>query len=144
METKQKLTAERIADWEKDNLVDAVFSGCIELSDEFLTRYCGEELKALLLPLAPRTRTPVVGEALDNDNSYWAGHYLSLSENEIFINVPEIETQINSPDELGNPADFVIKKNGEDGYLAYTCPGCGLVIPVNLEKLQAAIIEEEN
>ena len=38
METKQKLTAEQIADWEKETLVDAVCSGCIELKDEFLTR----------------------------------------------------------------------------------------------------------
>ncbi len=144
METKQKLTAEQIADWEKDNLVDAVCSGCIELNDEFLIRYCGEDLKALLLPLDPGTRTPVVREAIDKDNSYWAGYYLSLSGNEIFINVPEIETQINSPDELESPDDFVIEKNGEDGYLAYSCPGYGLVIPARLDKLQAAIIEEQN
>ena len=143
MDTKQKLTAEQIADWEKDNMIDAVCSGCIELNDEFLTRYCGEELKSLLLPLDPWTRTPVVREAIDNDNSYWAGYYLSLSGNEIFINDPEIETQINSPDELENPDDFVIDKNG-DSYLAYSCPGYGVVIPVNLERLQAAIIEEEN
>ena len=79
METKQKLTAEQIADWEKDNLVDAVCSGCIELNDEFLTRYCGEELKSLLLPLDPWTRAPIVREAIDNDISYWAGYYLTTS-----------------------------------------------------------------
>ena len=82
-------------------------------------------------------------ETLDGDSSYWAGYYLSLSGNEIFIECPEIETQINSPDELENPDDFVINKNG-GSYLAYSCPGYGLVIQVNLEKLQAAIIEEQN
>ena len=144
METKQKLTTERIAEWEKDNLIDAIYSGLIELNDEFLTRYCGEELKALLLPVDLWTRTPVVGEAIDSDNSYWAGYYLSLSGNEIFIEYPEIETQINSPDELETPDDFVIEKNGEDDYTAYSCSRYGLVIPVRLDKLQAAIIEEQN
>ena len=50
METKQKLTAEQIADWEKDNLIDAFVRACIELNDEFLTRYCGEELKRCCCP----------------------------------------------------------------------------------------------
>ena len=42
-----KITAEMVERWELDSLAEAI-GNCLELNDEFLSRYCGQEIAAQL------------------------------------------------------------------------------------------------
>ena len=132
-----KITAEQILDWEKSSLIDAL--GCeLEMNDDFL-KYCGDKLKSMLLPLTTKQRNQVLYDCVDESSTRWSySGYDSGDDNQIFLNVPEIEIQINSEDELENPDDFTIDTCG-DMILAYYYVGNGLLIGIDLEKLQSEI-----
>lgn len=131
-----KITAEQILDWEKNSLIGAL--GCeLEMNDDFL-QYCGDKLKSMLLPLTTKQRNQVVQGCVDESSTRWSSGYDGIDDNQILINVPEIETQIDSIDELENPDDFTINKCG-DTLLAYYYVGNGLLVGIDLEKLQSEI-----
>ena len=111
-----KITAEQILDWEKSSLIDAI--GCeLEMHDDFL-KYCGDKLKSMLLPLTTKQRNQVLYDCVDENSTRWSSGYDNTDDNQIFIVLHEIETQIDSIDELENPDDFTINKCG-DTLLAY-------------------------
>ena len=132
-----KITAEQILDWEKNSLIDAL--GCeLEMNDDFLC-HCGGRLKSMLLPLTTEQRNEIIQGCVDESSTWWSrSGYDGQDDNQIFINVPEIETQIDSIDELENPDDFTIDPCG-DAFLAYYYVGNGLLVGIDLEKLQSKI-----
>lgn len=132
-----KITVEQILDWEKNNLIDAL--GCeLEMNDDFL-KYCGDKLKSMLLPLTTGQRNRIVHDCIDENSTRWSrSGYDSMDINQIFIELHEIETQIDSIDELENPDDFTIDTCG-DTFLAYYYVGNGLLVGIDLEKLQSKI-----
>ena len=77
-------------------------------------------------------------DCVDESSTRCSSGYDSIDDNQIFINVPEIETQIDSIDELENRDDFTINKCG-DTLLAYYYVGNGLLVGIDLEKLQSEI-----
>lgn len=131
-----KITTEQILDWEKSSLIDAL--GCeLEMNDDFL-KYCGDKLKSMLLPLTRKQRDQVVHDCIDESSTRWSSGYDNTDDNQIFIELHEIETQIDSIDELENPDDFTINTCG-DMILAYYYVGNGLLVGIDLEKLQSEI-----
>jgi hypothetical protein len=131
-----KITAEQILDWEKNSLIDAL--GCeLEMNDDFL-KYCGDKLKSMLLPLTTKQRNQIVQDCIDENSTRWSSGYDSADDNQIFIELHEIETQIDSIDDLENPDDFTINPCG-DTFLAYYYVGNGLLVGIDLEKLQSKI-----
>lgn len=107
------------------------------MNDDFL-KYCVDKLKSMLLPLTTKQRNQVVHDCIDENSTRWSSGYDNTDDNQIFINVPEIETQIDSIDELENPDDFTIDTFG-DMILAYYYVGNGLLVGIDLEKLQSEI-----
>ncbi len=133
-----KITAEQILDWEKNSLIDAL--GCeLEMNDDLL-KYCGDKLKSMLSPLTTKQRNQVVQGCVDESSTRWSSGYDDIDDNQIFIELHEIETQIDSIDELENPDDFTIDTCG-DMILAYYYVGNGLLVGIDLEKLQSEINE---
>jgi hypothetical protein len=131
-----KITAEQILDWEKNSLIDAL--GCeLEMNDDFL-KYCGDKLKSMLLPLTTKQRNQIVQDCIDENSTRWSSGYDSTDDNQIFITLHETETQIDSIDDLENPDDFTINPCG-DTFLAYYYVGNGLLVGIDLEKLQSKI-----
>lgn len=132
-----KITAEQILDWEKNALIDAL--GCeLEMNDYFL-KYCDEKLKAMILPLTTGQRNRIIRDCVDENSTRWSSSgYDSTDGNHIFIELHEIETQIDSIDDLENPDDFTINPCG-DTFLAYYYVGNGLLVGIDLEKLQSKI-----
>ena len=133
-----KITAEQILESEKNDLISAL--GCeLEMHDCSL-KSCGDKLKSLLLPLTTKQRNQIVGACVDENSTRWSSGYDNTDDNQIFIELHEIETQIDSIDELENPDDFTINKCG-DTLLAYYYVGNGLLVGIDLEKLQSEINE---
>ena len=133
-----KITAEQVLDWEKNSLIDAL--GCeLEMHDGSL-KSCGDKLKSMLLPLTTKQRNQILYDCVDENSTRWSSGYDSTDDNQIFLNVPEIEIQIDSIDELENPDDFTIDTCG-DMIRAYYYVGNGLLVGINLEKLQSEINE---
>lgn len=131
-----KIKAEQILDWEKNSLIDAL--GCeLEMNDDFL-KHCGDKLKSMLLPLTTKQRNQVVQGCVDENSTRWSSGYDSTDDNQIFIELHETETQIDSIDDLENPDDFTIDACG-DTFLAYYHVGNGLLVGIDLEKLQSEI-----
>jgi hypothetical protein len=131
-----KITAEQILDWEKNALIDAL--GCeLEMNDYFL-KYCGDKLKSMLLPLTTKQRNQIIYDCVDENSTRWSSGYDSTDDNQIFITLHETETQIDSIDDLENPDDFTINPCG-DTFLAYYYVGNGLLVGIDLEKLQSKI-----
>ena len=89
----------------------------------------------MLLPLTKTAQQVVQGRAMVQPSGVLL---CGIDDNQIFINVPEIETQIDSIDELEDPDDFTINKCG-DTLLAYYYVGNGLLVGIDLEKLQSEI-----
>ena len=131
-----KITTEQILDNKKNDLIDAL--GCeLEMNDAFL-KYCGDKLKSMLLPLTTKQRNQVVHGCVDENSTRWSSGYDDIDDNQILIALHEIETQIDSIDELENPDDFTINTCG-DMILAYYYVGNGLLVGIDLEKLQSEI-----
>ena len=132
-----KITAEQILDWKQNELIDAL--GCeLEMNDDFL-KYCGDKLKSMLLPLTTKQRNQVVQGCVDESSTRWSrSGYDGKDDNQIFIELHEIETRIDSIDELENPDDFTIDACG-DTLLAYYYVGNGLLIGIDLNALPSEI-----
>ena len=136
-----KLTTDQAIDIEAQNLADALCYGCLELNDEFLSRYCSEDL-AKLLKLIPceKDRAFILDSYLTDDNWRTMSGYDAGAD----VNLPlgEIEVQFE-----GEPADFFEEPaewyvEGELAYLAVD----GICWTVDLDSLQKDINDwrEEN
>ena len=129
-----KYTREHAEQGEMDMLVEAL--GCeIELSDEFLQRYCSKAIRELLFPIPERERGFILSCC---DHKAWFNGSPASQEDGIWLNISEIEVQFKGdPEEyFEDPSDWHIQ-----GDLAYLYVGYGLSIDYNLEQLEEAIAE---
>jgi len=136
-----KTTTESILTGEKQLLLEAIDNGNIELNNEFLNRYCGDKIAALLLKVDYTDRAFLLSDCIDEKTAYFIYNVSFVSHNEIYLNINEIETQFEGPaDEFfETPDDFYI-----DGDCAYLSCGYGLAIPVDLDRLALNVTEHIN
>lgn len=137
-----KFTADMAMDQEKQVMLDALCGG-IELNEEFLTRYAGENVKTQLMRLPERDRSFYLSSAIDEDNCFFNDTVVINMPNDIWLDISEIEIQFEgeSEDYFENLEDWTIDKD-----LAYLYVGYGLTIKVDIERLTKDINEalEEN
>jgi hypothetical protein len=134
MHTQKKITTDDIVSWEIQSLGDAL-GNCLELNDDFLGRYCGEQVKQQLLRIPEDRREYFLSSHLEDGHEVCG--YASMSDSEIMLPVGEIEYQFEgSPDDVfENPDEFTIH-----GDLAYC--GCdGVAFPVDIAGLRQEIDE---
>ena len=130
-----KVTADQVMEWEAESLIDAV-GNCLELNDEFISRYCGEGVKEQLLRVEESDRGYLLSSHL-GEGSFGSG-LDSLSDNDITLPHSEIEHQFEgeASDYFENPDDFTI-----NGNLAYLYTGYGFSIDVDVPALRDEIDE---
>jgi len=127
--TKTGLTVAQAVEQELYSLGEAI-GNCLELTDDFLDRYCGKDVVALLRPVAYESREFVlegnIGEGRETG-------YESLSDDTILLPVGEIEVQIESVDDLDDPDDWTI--SGDCAYAIMI----GAAFVIDLDGLKDAI-----
>ena len=108
-----KITTESILTGEKQSLLEAIDSGNIELNNEFLDRYCGDKIAALLLKVDYTDRAFLLSDCIDEKTAYFIYNIHRQGDNEIYLNINEIETQFEGPADgfFETPDDFYIYKN---------------------------------
>ncbi len=128
-----KITSDMIEEWEAESLLDAR-GNCIELNEDFLSQYCGEEFTKLMKQIPERDRELVLSGL--EEKHWFNGFPAGNDTQDIWLNVSEIEYQFegDSNDVFENPQDFTIH-----GDLAYLYVGYGFSIEYNREKLQEAV-----
>lgn len=124
-DTKKKITAEMIEEWEANSLIEALGHE-IELNDEFLDRYCSKGFAALL-KMVPEDEREFVLEGVP-EKHWFNGSPPSDDAQDIWLNVAEIEYQFEGDPEdvFEDPSDFTI-----NGDLAYLYVGYGFSIKFN-------------
>jgi hypothetical protein len=130
-----KITSEQIMEWEKEALVDAAFSGAIELNDEFLERFCEESFVELMKKIPESDRAYVLDGV---DYSAFFNGTIAGKDSDLWLNVSEIEYQFDGdPEEVfENPEEFTINAD-----LSYLYVGYGLSIDFDRKELLVAIAE---
>lgn len=124
-----KITNEQIMDWEQQSMREAL-GNSLELHDEFLAKYCGENVRALLKQLPEKEREFAL-QGCDGEG-HFPGTVYGNQPDAIVLPSGEIEHQFD-----GDPAD-VFETPDEltiNGSLAYLYTGYGLVIPIDCVKL---------
>lgn len=128
-----KITADMVEDWEKDQLLEAI--GCeIELNDLFLERYCNEEFQELMRDIPEHDRGYVISGI--DCKAWFNGSPSGNNDQHIWLNVAEIEFQFEGDpiDVFEDPDDFTINDD-----LAYLCVGYGLSIEYNQKELRESV-----
>lgn len=130
----RKLTADDIERMELDGLAEAI-GNCLELNDDFLSRYCGKDICGQLARVPESEREYMLSSHIGE--GYFCHTIPTESDREIFLNVGEIEFQFEgSPaDTFENPDDFHI--SGDCAYLSTY----GAYFPVDIEGLRSDIDE---
>ena len=108
--TDRKITTEDVENWELESLSDAI-GNCLELNDDFLSRYCGKEVAELLRQVPEPDRESILAPHIGEGRI--VGGFYSIGESSIVLPIGEIETQFDGAPEdyFDNPADFVIHGN---------------------------------
>jgi hypothetical protein len=131
----EKITADMIQEREADSLIEAL-GNCLELNDDFLSRYCGDEFKALISRIPEHDREYVISGL--SERHWFNGSPAGNDTQDIWLDVAEIEYQFegNPEDVFENPDDFTIH-----GDLAYLYVGYGLSIEYDRDELNQAIAD---
>ena len=134
-----KITNEQIEEWEAQSLVDGLFDGSLELNDEFLEQYAGEDLRRALLSVPENDRAFLLDG--HTGEPWFNGTIPSLDTDSFLLPCGEIETQFdgNAADVFETPDDLCIQ-----GDLAYLYIGYGLSVPVDVAGLRAEIAEQRH
>ena len=129
-----KITAEMVEQWELDSLAEAI-GNCLELNDEFLSRYCGQEIAEQLRRIPEPDRENILRSHIGD--GYTVHGIPTESGREIYLPIGEIEYQFDGqPSEVfENPDDFHISGN-----LAYLSV-YGAYFPVDIPALRSEIDE---
>lgn len=129
-----KITAEMVERLELDSLADAI-GNCLELNDEFLSRYCGQEIAEQLRRIPESEREYILQSHIGE--GYIVHGIPTESGREIMLPIGEIEYQFDGqPSEVfENPDDFHISGN-----LAYLSV-YGAYFPVDVDGLKTEIDE---
>ena len=126
-----KITVNGTMDCEKSSLIEAIGHE-IELTDGFLERYCSQDIRNILLPIEYHKRGYILSCA-SITNSWFNGTVPGHNSYHIWIDVSEIEIQVDDIAQLEDPDDWVIS-----GDCAYLYVGYGLSVEFNLEELREA------
>ena len=136
-----KLTKDQAIDLEAQALADALCSGCLELNDDYLSRYCSEGLGELLkLIPCEKERALILGSHLTDDNWRTMSGYDEGADVNLRFGEIEVQFEGEPADFFEEPAEWYVK-----GDLAYL-PVDGICWTVDLDSLQQDINEwrEEN
>ena len=133
---RKKITAEQIEEWEIESMIDALLGGAFELNDEFLDRYAGADLAALLKTVPESDRAFHLDGNIEPEEAHFNATVPGLEEAAFMLPHNEIEYQFEgTPEEaFEKPDDFHI-----EGDLAYLYTGYGLTIPVDMNGLRESI-----
>jgi hypothetical protein len=127
LERVTKITAEQAVEWEIESLRDAI-GNCIELNDTFLARNCSDTVKSQLLRVPEDDREYLLADCITHA---WANGSPASRHDGIWLELSEIELQIDSIDDLEDPDDWTI-----NGDLAYYYVGYGVSFDVNTDQLE--------
>ena len=119
---------------------DALIDGSFELTDAFLDRYAGEDVKQVLLSLPEKDRAFHLNGNILDEHVTFPGSVIGAQPDAFLLPCDEIEVQ------FGGKADEYFEDAEDwhiDGNLAYLYTGYGCLIPVDVEGLKASI-EERN
>lgn len=136
-----KLTKDQAIDLEAQALADALCSGCLELNDDYLSRYCSEGLGELLkLIPCEKERAFILDSHLTDDNWRTMSGYDEGADVNLRFGEIEVQFEGEPADFFEEPAEWYVK-----GDLAYL-PVDGICWTVDLDSLQQDINEwrEEN
>ena len=129
-----KLTTDQAIAFEVQSFADALCDGCLELNNEFFSRYCSKELATMMKQIpCEKERAMILDSHLTDDNWRTMSGYDSGSD--ISLPVGEIEIQFEGK------ADDYFEEVGEwyvKGDLAYL-PLDGICWTLNLEVVQQDI-----
>jgi hypothetical protein len=130
-----KISNDQIEQQEIDSMADAI-GNCLELNNEFVKKYAGETVAALLLQLAEKDREFALQGCIGA--GYFPGGLYGELPEAIVLPHGEIEFQFDGdPSEVfETPDDLTI-----NGNLAYLYTGYGLVLPIDCKKLAENISE---
>lgn len=133
METR-KITAADVIAWELQSLADAI-GNCLALNDEFIGRYCGENVAAQLRRIPESDREYILQSHIGDGRA--VGGFYSLGADSIVLPVGEVEYQFDGApeDTFADPDEFTISGN-----LAYATMDAA-EFPVNVAALETEIDE---
>lgn len=129
-----KITVEMVENWELQSLADAI-GNCLELNDDFISRYCGEEIARQLVRVKESDREYILQSHIKE--GYIVNTIPTVSSREIYLNIGEIEYQFE-----GDPAE--VFENPDDFYISGDCAyvSCyGAYFPVDVDALRQEIDE---
>lgn len=134
MESEKKITADDARNWELESLAEAI-GNCLELSDEFVGRYCGESVAAQLRRIPESERENLLSPHIGDGRA--VGGFYSLGESSIVLPVGEIEYQFDgaAADTFADVNDWTIRGN-----LAYATLD-GAEFPIDVDALERDIDE---
>jgi len=129
-----KFTADQAREQEADGLIDALLTGAIALSDEFLTGHCSDKVREVLGSI------PELDRAFHLDG-FISGHVFNgFPVKRSGIHLPHVEIFVQFEGEaseyFADLDDWTI-----DGDCAYHYTGYGISLEIDTDGLKAAILE---
>jgi hypothetical protein len=127
-----KLTTSQAVQSEIESIKDAL-GNCLELNDDFITRYCSQTVLEQLIRVDESDRESLVQESITHA---WANGSPASNSDGIWVDCGEIEVQIESEDDLEDPNEWTI-----NGDCAYYYVGYGISFAVNTDQLERDVNE---
>ena len=129
-----KLTTTQAIAFEAQSLAEALCDRCLELNDEFLSRYCSEELGKLLKQIScEKERAFILDSHLTDSNWRTMSGYDEGADINLPVGEIEIQFEGEAADYFEEVGDWYVK--GERAYLVLD----GICWTVNLDCLQQDI-----
>ena len=130
-----KITTEFVEQQQLDQFADAMIDGTLQLNDDFLDRYCSDDVERELKRLDDVDDRASVLQGNLNDGSF-PGTIFGIDEKSIALPQDEIAHQFEgkASDVFANVDDWTIK-----GDLAYLYTGYGALFIVDLDKVRQEI-----
>jgi hypothetical protein len=130
----EKITSDMVERWEIDSLADAI-GNCLELNNDFLSRYCGKDIAEQLSRVPESEREYILQSHIGE--GYSVHTIPTESDREIMLPIGEIEYQFEGQPEdvFENPDDFYI--SGDCAYISCY----GVYFPVDVDSLKSEIDE---
>jgi len=130
----KKISADDILNWELESLADAI-GNCLQLTDEFLSQYCGQKIADQLRRIPESDREYILASHIGE--GYHVHSIPTESDDEIFLPVGEVEFQFE-----GDPEE--VFENVDDVHISGNCAyveSYGAYFPVDVAALRQEIDE---